>query len=178
MIDMGKLEALTGWRNPTYKEQNDVGKYLENYYAANIRVANGIIIILAILEILFRLGLKNGRIFLDIVGIVFLGIAFKVLLDKNNEKRKISVFKNGNFKVLDGQVCEFKSHSESPGVYHANVISADGEKIDTSFLLRGEGLKIGSPVLVVYADPQTIKGGLIRAFTPYMLTNEGIKHRL
>lgn len=178
MMQTEKIETLTGWRNPTYKEQQDVGEYFENYYAANIRVANGASSILTILGIIFCSGYKSGDIFFCIVGIVLFGIVFKMIWDKNDTKRKIPILKNGNFKVMNGQVCEFKSHWESPGAYYANVISEYGEKIDTPFLVRGEGLEIGTPVLVVYVNPQTIKGGLVRAFTPYMLTSEGIKHRL
>ena len=44
--------------------------------------------------------------------------------------------------------------------------------------VRQEELQVGTPLLLAYADESVVKGGISRAFTPYMMTEEGAKHWL
>lgn len=44
--------------------------------------------------------------------------------------------------------------------------------------VRQEELQVGTPLLLAYADENVVKGGISRAFTPYMMTEEGLRHWL
>lgn len=54
----------------------------------------------------------------------------------------------------------------------------DRETLKMLCTVRQEELQVGTPLLLAYADENVVKGGISRAFTPYMMTEEGLRHWL
>lgn len=65
-----------------------------------------------------------------------------------------------------------------PGCCNVRFRSRQGELMKLMCTVRVKGLQEGTPLLLAYADDTVVKGGISRAFTPYMLTEDGLKHYL
>lgn len=97
---------------------------------------------------------------------------------EGNLQTKIQAFKNGEFRVLNGTATEISANMEYPGCCNVRFRSEQGELMKLMCTVRVEGLQEGTPLLLAYADDTVVKGGISRTFTPYMLTEDGLKHYL
>ena len=98
--------------------------------------------------------------------------------DKKKYLNNIQVFQNGQFQILEGNVAEIFANMEYPGCCNVRFQSAKGETLKMLCTVRQEELQVGTPLLLAYADENVVKGGISRAFTPYMMTEEGLRHWL
>lgn len=122
----------------------------------------GLSIIFCVIGI-FCVSACSVRGFLSLViGLIAFILAFGTFRTKKKYLNNIQVFQNGQFQVLEGNVTEIFANMEYPGC--CNV--------------RQEELQVGTPLLLAYADENVVKGGISRAFTPYMMTEEGLRHWL
>lgn len=113
-----------------------------------------------------------------VIGIIAFISAFGTLRTKKKYLNNIQVFQNGQFQVLEGNVTEIFANMEYPGCCNVRFQSAKGEILKMLCTVRQEELQVGTPLLLAYADENVVKGGISRAFTPYMMTKEGSRHWL
>lgn len=175
---MKKIEKLTGFRRPDEHEKEWIGRYFEKIFQGNIKVYKGISSILCVVGIFSMSAYSVGGIVALVIGIAAFALAFVTIWKKKGYQENIRAFKNGQFQVLEGNVAEIFANMEYPGCCNVRFQSARGETLKMLCTVRQEELQIGTPLLLVYADESVIKGGISRTFTPYMLTEEGMKHWL
>ena len=175
---MKKINELTGFRDPNACEKEFIGQYFEKIFQHQIKTCKGLRIILCVIGI-FCVSACSVRGFLALViGIIAFILAFGTFRTKKEYLNNIQVFKNGQFQVLEGNVTEIFANMEYPGCCNVCFQSAKGETLKTLCTVRQEELQVGTPLLLAYADESVVKGGISRAFTPYMMTEEELKHWL
>ena len=175
---MKKIEELTGFRRPDTHEKEWIGRYFEKIFQGNIKVYKGLSSILCVAGIFSMSAYSVGGIVALAIGIAAFALAFGTIWKKKGYQENIRALKNGQFQVLEGNVAEIFENMEYPGCCNVRFQSSRGETLKMLCTVRQEELQIGTPLLLAYADESVIKGGISRAFTPYMLTEEGMKHWL
>ena len=176
------MDRITGFRSPTQSEINSVSKYMKAYYRTNSKISGIAGIILATLGLLLVNGSRGGNSFLPLIlGGCSLAGAFMALYNTFTNRKEAARFAKGEFHVLDGKVTDIQMTPEIPGVNIVKFTSNRGQTLDGWFEVRREGLRIGTPLLLVYIPKEEERktGDFQWAFTPFMLTEEGIRrHRL
>ncbi len=177
-----RINEATGFRSPTQSEINGVSKHMKAYYQANSKISEIAGIILATLGLLLINGSGDGNSFLTLIlGGGSLAGAVMALYNTFTNKQKAVRFEKGEFYVLEGTVTNIQMAPEMPGVSSVEFTSNWGQTLDGRFEVRHEELQIGTPLLLVYIPKKEgkITGDFQWAFTPFMLTEEGIRrHRL
>lgn len=177
-MNMKKIEELSGFRKPNEQERKSISCYFQNVFQGTIRTCKNVSTILCVIGVLAMgsYGI-NGVVGIGI-GLLAFAAAFAAIWTKKKYEGNIQILKNGQFQVLEGKVIEMSTNTEYPGVANVRFQSVQGEVMEMLCTVRMENLQIGTPLLLAYVDKSTIKGGISRAFTPYMLTEEGMKHWL
>jgi hypothetical protein len=165
-------EAIMGLRRPTARECERVTQHIQTEYASKIRFRGRIASALCVAGLVFMGGAGLAGIF---VGIVCFVAAFFSVYGKNQLKRIIKNFETGNFYVLDAVVLEITANPDNPGISNVRCGDRNGNQIPGLFRARQEGLAVGANILYVRGIFEGEKHPLERVFTPYMLTDEGIK---
>lgn len=175
---MKKINELTGFRDPNACEKEFIGQYFEKVFQHQMKTCMGLSIIFCVIGI-FCVSACSVRGFLSLViGLIAFILAFGTLRTKKKYLNNIQVFQNGQFQVLEGNVTEIFANMEYPGCCNVRFQSAKGEILKMLCTVRQEELQVGTPLLLAYADENVVKGGISRAFTPYMMTKEGSRHWL
>lgn len=175
---MKKIEELTGFRKPNEYEKEWIGRYFEKVFQGKIKVYKGISSILCVVGVFSMSAYSVGGIMAFVIGIVAFALVFDTIWKKKEYQENIRALKNGQFQVMEGNVAEIFADTEYPGCCNARFQSLRGETLKMLCTVRQEELQIGTPLLLAYADESVIKGGISRAFTPCMLTEEGMKRWL
>lgn len=175
---MKKIEELTGFRNPNEYEKAFIGQYFEKIFRQKIKVCKGLSTILCVIGIFCMSAYSVSGFLALVIGIIAFALAFETIWTKNGYQKKIQAVKNGQFQVIEGNVTEIFAEMEYPGCCNVRFQSSRGETLKMLCTVRQEGLQIGTPLLLAYVDECVVKGGMSRTFTPYMLTEEGMKHWL
>ena len=159
-------------------EKEFIGQYFEKVFQHQMKTCMGLSIIFCAIGI-FCVSACSVRGFLSLViGLIAFILAFGTLRTKKKYLNNIQVFQNGQFQVLEGNVAEIFANMEYPGCCNVRFQSAKGEILKMLCTVRQEELQVGTPLLLAYADENVVKGGISRAFTPYMMTEEGSRHWL
>lgn len=178
MISRKKAGELTGFRKPIENEKDKICRYFENIYRSKKRLFQIFNIIFVVMAI-FTLDLRhtNGS-FAVFTGLISIAGILGMIWTKRSYRKNIQPFLIGDFHLLEGKVSEISTNMEYPGAVNVRFQSAEGETWNMVGTVRKEGVQIDSPLLLVYAENAAVKEGISRVFTPYMLTDEGMKYRL
>lgn len=172
------MAEMLGKRCPTRDELSKIIRYMEYYYIARKKTCKIFCAVMCLLGVVMLSSYNRGEIFTIIVGgLCFFGafMAFKYI---NQITEELNVIRNGDFQVVEGFVGKIGTDSTTPGVSNVVFISKEQQQWDGWFSARHENLCLGLPLLMMYVEPNKIKGGICRVFTPYMLTEEGMHHRV
>lgn len=173
-----KVGELTGYRNPEKNEIENISSYFEQVFRHTITVCRVAVVLSCIIAIIDITAYDSYGWLSVVIGVVALASALSAVRTAKRNKKSIQMLKEGNFQVLEGKVMEISANTEYPGVSNVRFQSVYGEVMKEWCAVRMEGLEIGTPLLLAYADENVVKKGISRAFTPYMLTEEGKKHYL
>lgn len=172
---------MFGLRRPTDDETAIVGEYMRLYFRPLFRTYLIACTLCAILGGVFVLGsfqdYQDGTsVFPELViGLCLVaGIPFFVK-ERNDDHAMLDMFLQGDFNVLDGKVSRI-IRIERTAWNGIEFVSDYGEVFPIKPLaVRLEGLKTGIPILLVVMENG--KKDFIKAFTPFMLSHEGIRYQ-
>lgn len=174
MTTKKKVKDLKGFREPTEKEGNAIEEFFTAYFQRAIKTCRRLSSITSALGIIFMALYATTGILSIIVGLLLFVATFWTIWKKKGFQENIGVFKRKNYRVLDGSVYERSVH-ETPGTELVKFVSQYGEKLKETHIVNSRDLEIGTRLLLVYVGPDQMKGGFSYAFTPYMLTEEGMR---
>lgn len=178
MKNYKRIEELNGFREPNEQEKDFIGRYFEKIFRYNKKVSVGLAVILWVAGGFALVSVMVRGIPAAIISMGFFIAAFFTIKHMRDNEKKIQAFKNGEFRVLNGTATEISANMEYPGCCNVRFRSEQGELMKLMCTVRVEGLQEGTPLLLAYADDTVVKGGISRTFTPYMLTEDGLKHYL
>lgn len=178
MKNYKRIEELNGFREPNEQEKDFIGRYFEKIFRYNKKVSVGLAVILWVADGFALVSVMVRGIPAAIISMGFFIAAFFTIKHMRDNEKKIQAFKNGEFRVLNGTATEISANMEYPGCCNVRFRSEQGELMKLMCTVRVEGLQEGTPLLLAYADDTVVKGGISRTCTPYMLTEDGLKHYL
>ena len=178
MKNYKRIEELNGFRKPNEQEKDFIGRYFEKIFQYNKKVSVGLAIILWVAGGFALVSIIVRGISAAVISVGFLIAAFLTTKHMKDNEKKIQAFKNGEFRVLEGTATGISANMDYPGCCNVRFRSRQGELMKSMCTVRVKGLQEGTPLLLAYADDTVVKGGISRAFTPYMLTEDGLKHYL
>lgn len=178
MKNYKRIEELNGFREPNEQEKDFIGRYFEKIFRYNKKVSVGLAVILWVAGGFALVSVMVRGIPAAIISMGFFIAAFFTTKHMRDNEKMIQAFKNGEFRVLNGTATEISANMEYPGCCNVRFRSEQGELMKLMCTVRVEGLQEGTPLLLAYADDTVVKGGISRTFTPYMLTEDGLKHYL
>ena len=178
IMTVKKVKDFSGFRVPNESEKKAVNHYFQKLLAKRIKFCKRFNIVLCAIGVLNVAFYESAGILVIVLALIAFGMAFLSTQTQKGNQKKMQVFAQGNFRVLDGMVSEISVNPDSPGFSNVRFQSKYGEIFKTWCAVRQEELQIGTPLILVYVDDKTIKGGICSAFSPYMLTEEGSKHQL
>ncbi len=173
------LSGLDGIRAPTPEEVRRITRYYEHLYRENdksLRVLNTVFFVLGFI---CAWGYTvNGASSL-VVAAIFLAMGFGMLRARRKSDADLEIFRRGDFIVIPGRVCGIWVETTGLlGVSDVEFISEGGRRLDARFHARRTQLQMGTPLLLMHVDEKTLKHGMTRVFTPFMLSEEGLKGTL
>lgn len=166
-----KLDSISGWRNADSKERNGIRKYYEVFFGRRMKLAVWSSVLAATLGAAVGLLFKKN-ISAILLSCMLLGIAIKLWWLWKKESGIRNMIFSGKYKVLNAKIATLKKCPDEEDSYAATLISEDGTCIDSEFIVKGEFLRTGSAVLVVYACTGKTGNVFCQALTPWMLTEE------
>ncbi|MCD7893378.1 MAG: hypothetical protein LUG60_06710 [Erysipelotrichaceae bacterium] len=173
------INNLDGIRRPTLDEINKITRYYEHLYQTNDRTHKTLIVVFSVLGIVSMFAYTTSGLGAIVVGIIFLTIAFQLIRGVFEAEAHLNVFRSGDFIVIPGSVYKIMTDTtDLPGVSDVWFMSLGGKKLNLEFQVRRTDLQIGTPLLLIHVDEDKIKHGLTRVFTPFMLSEEGLKGTL
>ncbi|MCD7744961.1 MAG: hypothetical protein LUI13_06745 [Lachnospiraceae bacterium] len=173
------LSGLDGVRKPTQDEIYKITRYYEHLYRNGERSLRPLIVVFAALGLICICGYTVSGTASVVIGIIFLAIAVGLIKGQMDGNPELNVFRSGDFIVIPGSVCEIKTDTTGMlGVSVVKFMSHGGKKLNGEFEARRTELQVGTPLLLIHVDEDKIKHGLTRVFTPFMLTEEGLKGTL
>ena len=178
MMNGKKIEEMSGFRAPSEYERKAVSHYFQKWFQKRIKFCKRCSSVLCAIGVLNVAFYESAGILAIILALIAFGMAFICIWTKKENQEKIQVFAQGHFQILDGMVSEISVNPDSPGFSNVRFQSKYGEVLSIWCAVRQEELQIGTPLILAYVDDKTVKGGIFRAFSPYMLTEEGLKYQL
>lgn len=168
----------TGFRYPTSGEMNQISQWFEVYYNALIKLAKTLRRIFCVVGLFFcgSLGFNSEvSITSIVVAIVCFVIVLYCIKAKNNYTNIISEFKSGRFVVMEGIISKMETNPEYMNCVNVRITSVNSSCSEEWYRVRKEFVSIGSSIILVCSNSNNIKKTIKMAFTPFMLTDEGIK---
>ena len=174
---------LTGLRFPTEEEKAAVAEAVSAGLSANIRLTKAMGILLPAVGLLLAAGAVSGtvqgtaaRAVLFILAVIGIAAGLSAFAHVRRMRAQIGAFCDGQFRVADGRVGRIEVNPEMPGISNASFVTGRDEELAGLYRVRQEGLEEGTPLLLVRWEERGREE--TRAFTPFMLTGEGIRrHR-
>lgn len=105
--------------------------------------------------------------------IVSLACTFMFVSLKKTSQKEIMIFEDGSFKVLDGYISKTSPNLETNGC--VNVWFESDTYSNGWYKVRIENVEIGTKAILVKPDVQLTKRLQCYVFTPFMLSDEGVK---
>lgn len=170
-----KIKNMAGLRRPEEQERQAISCYFEKYFSDSQKMQKKMAVLLCVFGVLSMSSFKATGL---IVGAVLFALVYSIYSNVRSYRGKIAAFQKGEFWVLEGKVTEFSIHPDYPGVFNARFQSLLGEDAPGWFRVRQEGVQIGTPLLLMYAEKDVMKKDIYRTFTPHVLTEDGLKHCL
>lgn len=170
--------AFTEFRSPNSYELKQISKYFEIYYMAHIKIVKALSRIFCVLGLIFlgAIGFNTERSMISIIlGILCFIIVFLCIKTKNNYVNIISEFNNGKYVVMDGIITKMERNPDNMKCVNVWFTSNNGSYNDGWYKIREEFASVGSDIILVYLNSGSSRKPIKMAFTPFMLTDEGIK---
>lgn len=167
-----RTKRMKGFRRPKEQERQAISRYFERYFSDSQKMQKRMVVLLCAFGV-FSMSFKVTGLIIDAV---LFAAVYSIYRNVRSYQRKIAVFQKGEFWVLEGKVTELSVHPDYPGVFNARFQSLLGEDAPGWFRVRQEGVQIGTPLLLMYAEKDVMKKDIYRTFTPYMLTEDGLNH--
>ena len=186
MTTARSIEELDGIRVPTQEEIARIGRYMRCYYQDNDRLTRILMPAFLVLGLLLVCGVLLGvakatsqRLAFLLLGLILLGVGISGMVHLRTLEARIRPFEQGAFHVVNGSVGEISPNLRYPGIQNVRFVSAGGIALDGYYEARQEELQLGTPLLLVFIKKDEWRFGDFQwVFTPFMLTEEGIKkHR-
>ncbi len=174
MVERIQAKDLDGMRPPTEEERESIVQYYERLYGDQNLNTKRFGAVAVVLGILCLFGYVSGSSLMLIVAIAFFGLAAFMIGGKKVIKPFLAFLRTGDFTVTEGTVCGISATAETPGVKNVRFRSAEGRETQKMYPARQEGLSIGTPLILVYADKEKAGYELNRVFTPFMLSEKGL----
>ncbi len=165
------------FRMPTDEEKKRISNAIKAHNRKAIKGNNfmasvfGVFAGFGILSIDFS-DIKNSffSLIMAIVGILcvvmFVGFA-------KTSKAESQIYEKGAFKVIDGYVSEKAPNTEKVG--YVNVWFKSNSYSNGWYQVRVEDVEVGTRLILAKPDIQIGKKLVCHVYTPFMLTDEGIK---
>lgn len=166
---------VIGMRVPSDEEKDSIIKYMNAYYNMRQKTCKKCSVIFLVIGVILAFAGSIAGIFALILGIISIFGSFAAIRSRKHFVEDNKVFLDGDFLVLDGYVKRIEADTENPG-QSSVLYESENQKYSGMFTVRHEGLEVGLPLLLVYVSPDKIAGGVRRAFTPFMLSEAGLKH--
>ena len=172
------IEEMTGFREPTEKELKLLKQYFSAYHKKRIRTCNMTSVVFGVIGVAFfssfqRLG-GSGMI----VGTLFFLLVARMIIEKKKYQKAEKVYRNGGFQVLEGNISEFSVDTTTSNQDSVKFVSKCGQQFDHLLGVHTRDLRVGTELLLVCVNPSETGDKRIHAFTPDMLTEDGIRHTL
>jgi hypothetical protein len=165
-------KEFAGLRRPTAYECERITKHIQAEYGSYLRFRVIFALILGVLGLLLMIGGGTAGLITGILCLISAGYAVYGRKRLNNI---IKTYETGNFSVLDAKVDGIIANPDQPGAYSIKCSDKTGNQIPGLFKARKEDLSVGQDIIYVKCVVDGEKNPLERVFTPYMLTDEGIK---
>ena len=172
------IEEMTGFRYPTEKELELLKPYFSAHYKKRIRTCNRTSIVFCVIGVAFFSSFQRLGIPGMIVGTLFFLLAARMIIGKKKYQKAEKIYGNGEFQVLEGNISEFSVDTSTSNQDTVKFVSKSGQQFDHWLGVHTRDLRVGTELLLVYADPLKTGDKRIYAFTPDMLTEDGIRHTL
>lgn len=172
------IEEMTGFRDPTEKELELLKQYFSVYYKKRIRTCNRTNMVFCVIGVAFFASFLQLGIPGMIVGAIFFLLTAHMVIGKKKYQKAEKVYGNGKFQVLEGNISELSVDTATSNQDSVKFVSRNGQQFDHWLGVHTKNLRVGTELLLVYADPSESGDKRIHAFTPDMLTEDGIRHTL
>ena len=180
------IPDLTGLRRPSINEIKVVSEYMRAYctksqstvekFGLILLICGLVLIIPGTIKIFQGEAMATFLVLLGVLAIIgFISTEYGV----QNTEKEIEVFCRGKFRVVEGLVSKIKDHSTTPlGTVDIEFTSMYGQVLNRSFNVKKNKVEINTHLLLVYIDKEdnTIIKKFSQVFTPYMLSEDGIKN--
>ena len=164
---------LKGYRRPYDSECSVIEEYFTLLTAKNIRFRRMLAVIMFVCAFFMSLaGISNPVC--SILCCMFLIVGVGSLLGIASKKRLLNKVKNHKYKVINGCVCEIRMLDRSGRVY-VRFSSHAGETCKLLSVVRGEGIEMGSLLLLVYIYGSK-RTEVVKVFSEYMFSNQAMKY--
>ena len=163
------MEKFSGWRKPDNEEWFKIVKYCTAKYVSYQNFTNWVTLLLVAIGAVAICG-KSTRWTFAIL--FFLG-AMWLISDFRTMQKKYDMIICREYRVMYATVTNYKAKGFRKK-YEVTLASETGENMGGGFCVNRKHLDIGVRVLVVYISPDKIKGGMLLALTPFMVSEEGI----
>lgn len=171
---MKQIKELQGFRTPTQQEVQVIRPYFQKLFDRDLHITKTSAILFGIVTAASLLCVSIAGIPALAVCVISFFIAVTALRSKQNNMKKLQDIQNGNYQVLDGTVDEISVNPDFPGTINVRFRSCHGEVLKTWCTVRMEEVQVGTSLLLVYFPAYELS----RTFTPFMFTEEGLKHWL
>lgn len=160
---------LKGYRRPCDSECSVIEEYFTLLTEKNTRFRRMLAVVMFVCAFFTSLAGIKGNLCC-----VFLIVGVGSLLGITSKKRLLNKVKNHKYKVINGCVCEIRMLDRSGRVY-VRFSSHAGETCKLLSVVRGEGIEMGSRLLLVYIYGSK-RTEVVKVFSEYMFSNQAMKY--
>ena len=166
-----------GFRYPTEYEIQQISACIELSNSKSIRRNKRLYIFFMVMGVsmITTSGTQDSPLVIVAIGFVFLALAMLCICNKKTMTMETDAVKKGSFCVRDGYISKLGANRTTTGCLNAVFISVDGTFKDGEYRVRCEQVAEGTCAILVhvYFNPQKPPHRYL--FTPFMLTDEGIR---
>lgn len=162
-------------RSPTPEEHSILTRIFHHHFSSTGRTASRISTVLCVVGIFLTGSYNSNGLFAVFLGLLCFVFSFVLLYEKKKTKMIADRIEVGNFLVTEGSVYEYHNDWRTAHSYSVRFLSNHGQHLNKWYAARCEEVTNGTPLLLVYVSNSPIKRINAWVFTPFMLTNEGIK---
>ncbi|MBR2583733.1 MAG: hypothetical protein IKD61_10100 [Oscillospiraceae bacterium] len=184
MMKTPSSEIPPGMTAPSREEIAAVSRYMDVLYQRLAHstkfmsvavITVGVMLVFALLPGAKEESLRE-RVLAAGFGAVLIALGIRGLRSLVRDREQSKSFHAGEFTVLHGSVGEIRLNTEKFGVMSARFRCPDGTLLKEYYALRQEGLEVGTSMLLVHYETKGPgRKSFTRAFTPFMLSEEGLK---
>ncbi len=166
-----------GFRHPTEYEIQRVSACIELSNNKSIRRNKRLKIFFMAMGIFMvtTSGTQDYPLVIISIGIVCLLLGLLCVFNRKTLIMENNAVKKGNFYVRDGYISKLEANATTTGCLNAVFTSVEGTFTDRYYRVRTEQVTEGTPAILVHIYYDPAKAAHKYLFTPFMLTDEGIR---